>query len=719
MLSVFCCLTAAAQSDIKISGSVYDDRTGRFLSGANVTVSGAALGAVTDDHGRFVLYNLLAGEYTLEASMIGYQSQKMANVAVGYDQSRQIIFRLQPKLIVLADVDVTAAAEKTPSSTAIVIDAETIRKTQARDVGELLTKTCGVEVQDNGSTKTLSIRGSQTGQVLVIIDGVRLQNGVSGAIDLATLPLSLIESVKVYKGAQSSRFGANALAGVVEIITRQARENQACLELRKTSFYGEGVTASVMRKNFHWDYMLSAEQNRSRNDYDYAYLNAGQWVTESRRNADVHQRQFYGRINRESGGHRFSFSGQFYTGRRGLPGAVYSWTPFARADNERTLISTSFARKSATAFFTLRGSYSRDFSSYKNIYQDAPLRYRMVPPYWNQDELSAWQAGVEYGRSFFTCHKITAGAETALTRFTDQDRLYPLFTPVGRADTRSAGFYVRHEFEKILFHSFTLHSLAGLRFDAATTVHVHDRRQDEMTSPAVGLGLRKHWLFDWHVQVNWSRGFRLPTYADLFYQQYRVRGNANLLPERSANREWSVSGLCKGQLFRFTQFHNRIEDLIIWRMGSFAAFTPINTDALLAGNEWEWTWQLGRPQVATTVSYSRLHSENLSPERTVQHKQLPYRPEQSFKAGVTWQGRTLSIEYGLRKTGKRFITEANTVQLPGYTLHEITMNVVFTLFGISQQIKAACYNLFDENYQVLENAPLPGREWRAGWSVTF
>lgn len=719
LLALLLAVTVAAQSDVKISGQVCDARTGKPLVGANVAVSGAAVGAVTDEHGRFILYNLLVGEYVLEASYIGYQAQQIRDVAVGHDQPRQILFRLQPKLIALADVVISAAAEKKDQLTAIVIDQETIRKTQAQDVAELLSRACGMEVQDNGSGKTLSIRGSQSSQVLVVVDGVRLQNGVSGAIDLATLPLSLIESIKVYKGAQSSLFGASALAGVVEIITRHARDNQASLELRKTSFAGHGLTATVMRKNACWDYMLSFEQNRSRNDYRYSYLNAGQWSTEARQNADVRQQQLYGRISREKAGQRFSLSGQYYSGLRGLPGAVYSWTPFARAGNERSLATLSFESKSAVAALTVQGSYHRDFSSGKNLYQNVPLRYRMVPPYWNQNELAAWQANAEYNRSILSSHKISAGVEGGLTRYTDQDRLYPHMAPVGRADTRSLGFYVREQFEKPIFAALTLQGHGGLRFDAATTEHTTSRRQDRMVSPSLGLGLRKHWILDWQVQAGWNRGFRLPTFADLFYQQYRVRGNANLRPERSENREWSVSGLCKSHWLRFTRFHNRVQDLIIWRMGSFAAFTPINTDALLAGSEWEWTWHPGRPQLQTSISYTRLRSENLSPERTVQHKQLPYRPEHSFKADLAWQWRCCTIGYGLRLSGERFITEANTLGLPGYALHEITMNVGFKLFGLTHQVKAACYNLTDENYQVLENAPLPGREWRVGWGVTF
>jgi len=114
-----------------------------------------------------------------------------------------------------------------------------------------------------------------------------------------------------------------------------------------------------------------------------------------------------------------------------------------------------------------------------------------------------------------------------------------------------------------------------------------------------------------------------------------------------------------------------------------------------------------------------VRSENLSEERTTRHKQLPYRPEHSFKAGLQWGWRDLQVNYNFRRSGERFVTEANTVRLPGFSLHEITLQYVFRVIGRPQSVKLSCLNITDVRYQVLENAPLPGREWRAGWSAAF
>ena len=707
-----------AQSDVKIEGVVEDRSTGKPLYGVNVTVIGTAVGAVTDREGRFALHNLLVGEYTIEARLLGYGSQQLHHVLVGYDQSRQIRFTLPPQIIQMPAVDITATGERWADHAEIVIDRQMIQQTQAGDVAELLAKTCGVEIQDNLGAKSISIRGSQTSQVLILVDGVRLQNGVTGAVDLSTLPLAAIDEVKVYKGAQSSRFGANALAGVVQIITRQARENQISAELRAASFGGLDAAATVMRKSRIGDLFFSFEQNRRRNDYEYAYDLSGREVTERLQNADVLQRQFFGRWTQERLGQRWSFSVQQLLGQRGLPGAVYGWTPQALGKNQRSLAVLVFEKKQNRSLLSLHTFLHHDFASFKNVPQEVELRYRSTPPYWNENVLTAGQFQADFSREMAGGHKIDLGVELGHTRFADQERLYDAATGIDDADLRSVGVHLRDGFEKSLYHQIKLEGHGGLRYDVADTKH-SSRRQNQALSPALGLGVRLKWGLNWHLHAEWNRGFRLPTFADLFYQQYRVRGNPSLRPEKSENREWSIDGLWRNGLIRFSRFHQRIEDLIIWRMGGFATFSPINSDALLSGEEYEGGWNFPSLNIETQISYSHLKSVNLSGERTTHGKQLPYRPAHSIKGGMGWRWRNWQVNAGFRRSGERFVTEANTVRLPGFTLFEASLQHGFVLWGRQQTVKLSGYNLTDARYQVLENAPLPGREWRTSWNVVF
>jgi vitamin B12 transporter len=708
-----------AQSTTKIEGRVYDSRSGDPLTGVQIVVVGSAVNAVSDAQGAFYLENLLVGDYVVEAGCIGYETQRKAHVSVQYDRPTRITFKLSSKLIEMPAVDVVAESQtKSREQATTIIDQTAIRRANAQDLAELLQNTCGVDIQDSGAQKSVSIRGSQGSQVLVLLDGVRLGDGVSDAVDVTSIPVSIIDRIEIYKGARSSSFGANAIAGVVQIITKQVRKNRLSAAARHSSLGGLDVTSSIMQKHRVWEYMFSYERNINRNDYDYSYTLGEEQIADRRQNADVFQQHLFGRAGVDRPAGQLFITGQVSNSERGLPGAVYSWTPYARSHTQRSMLLVSLARKRSGYSLTSRHSFSRDFTDYKNIYDDVALRYRMVPPYWNDHILKQLQNAIEYTRFFSSKTSFHVGGEVNRLSFQDQDRLLEGMAPIGEAEAQTGGLFSRYSREIFLGHGIRMEWQPSLRFDLAQTTNGLIKRWDRVWSPGLGSRLRVPWHADWTLSANWNRGFRLPTFADLFYQQYRVRGNPDLLPERSNQYELALELLTENHLLRFSHYHNRVLDLIIWRMGSFATFSPVNVDALLTGEELEWTWA-ARRHLQLALSYAHLDSRNLSGERTTHGKQLPYRPEHTLKANLQWQWHGFSIEYSGRWAGKRYVTEANTVSLEGFLLHDLTVAAVCHALSLEHQFKISCLNLSDSPYQLLENAPLPGREWRLAWQIVF
>ncbi|MGH7290574.1 MAG: TonB-dependent receptor, partial [Myxococcota bacterium] len=110
-----------------------------------------------------------------------------------------------------------------PSAFATVIDARDYDERFAT-VEEVLEQTPGVRVRrfgGLGSYSTASIRGSKSEQVLVLLDGVRLNSAERGAVDLSTIPLRQVERIEVTRGGGAARFGTGAEGGVISITTRK------------------------------------------------------------------------------------------------------------------------------------------------------------------------------------------------------------------------------------------------------------------------------------------------------------------------------------------------------------------------------------------------------------------------------------------------------------------------------------------------------------------
>ena len=107
-----------------------------------------------------------------------------------------------------------------------VITEEEIEMAQANNLADILSSVSGLEISDYGNAggiKAISIRGSSPEQVLVMIDGRPANDPQTGKIDLGLIPASIIERVEIYRGPASAIYGANALGGVVNIITKKGK----------------------------------------------------------------------------------------------------------------------------------------------------------------------------------------------------------------------------------------------------------------------------------------------------------------------------------------------------------------------------------------------------------------------------------------------------------------------------------------------------------------
>lgn len=711
-------ISLRAQSLPGIEGKVYDAVDGSPVAGAQVLILGTARGSLTDLNGHFGISSLLAGDYEVQITHLGHAPQVISAVAVGLDQPALLLVRLEPQLLELPGLVITAERDRGAALSSVEISRQQIERSQARDLGELLANSGGVQVNDNGSSRSLSVRGSAANQVAVFIDGIRLDNPQTGAVDLSLLPLTSVESVTVHKGARSLEYGSGAIGGVVEIHTRRPDHDDWSAEARAGAFGSTGGIFSWSRAWRRLQWHLALEHRRSQGDYAYTYERTGQLIEERRRNGDTEQNQLYVRLAGAGAGIVWTLSAQKLRSDRGLPGQIYAWTPGARAAADRDLWGATAIHTGLNAGWKAGMAYTRERSDYRH-HPDArwPLRDRMVPAYWNESRLGSGQLTLEGWRQGWRGSRWIAGAEAGVDRFSDLDHLAP-GGGTGSVRSHHAAALGRVEWQEELPFSATFALVAGMRLDQAQIEHTSQRRHDGVWSPALSLALTRPAWAGMRLHAAWSRGFRLPTFSDLFYQQYRVAGNAALRPERSDSREAGLSFTAPARSrISITGFRNRIEDLIIWRMGSFATFAPVNTDALLRGLEFESQWSLLPDRLEVQLSHLRLESENLQAGHTVYGKSLPYRPAHTTKYSLRWTPGPLFVEYAARALGPRYVTESNTVRLPGYTAHDFSAGIRFRVRNVEQQIKVAILNLSDRRFQLIENGPLPGREWRLAWQI--
>lgn len=149
----------------------------------------------------------------------------------------------------LETVVVTATRMETPLAevgTAVtVVDGEQIEEQKIRDVGTVLREVPSVNVTQTGSPGTVtnvSIRGASSSQTLILIDGVEVNTGATGAFDIANLTTDDLDRIEVVRGAGGSIYGSQAIGGVINLITRDG-EGPA-----KFSLLSEGGNRGTQRQ---------------------------------------------------------------------------------------------------------------------------------------------------------------------------------------------------------------------------------------------------------------------------------------------------------------------------------------------------------------------------------------------------------------------------------------------------------------------------------------
>ena len=222
------CLNLKAETQGDVVGRVLDD-SGAPLAGATVQILHAKGGVTTDEDGYFRIPYSKDGAVRVKVSFVGYQTQTFV-LKADERKGEQHVLRLQPDATALDQVVVTAtrtpkALKDAPVVTRL-ITANDIKIADATNIQDLLTEQMpGLEFGYAMNQETsLNMNGFGGNAVLFLVDGERLAGETMDNVDYSRLNLDNVGRIEIVKGAASALYGANAVAGVINIISRENSE---------------------------------------------------------------------------------------------------------------------------------------------------------------------------------------------------------------------------------------------------------------------------------------------------------------------------------------------------------------------------------------------------------------------------------------------------------------------------------------------------------------
>lgn len=221
----------AQETDANIFGHVLDKQTHEHLPYVNVVVKGSTKGASTDASGHYFITNLTEGKHTIEVSFVGYVTYQ-TEIFVKRGESKELNIEIEPDTKLLNDVVVSASrVEVSRREAAVVVNVlspKTLDCVNAANLADGLNFQPGLRVENtcqNCGTNQVRINGLEGKYSQILIDSRPVFSALAGVYGLEQIPVSMIDRIEVIRGGGSALFGANAIGGVVNIITREPIKN--------------------------------------------------------------------------------------------------------------------------------------------------------------------------------------------------------------------------------------------------------------------------------------------------------------------------------------------------------------------------------------------------------------------------------------------------------------------------------------------------------------
>lgn len=280
ILDDFSSYRSIKKSDANVVGHVVDARTKKHLSYINVSVKGTTIGSLTDEAGHFLLENLPIGKYTLVFTSVGYKTVEIP-FTFSKGVTKELKVQMQEDAIALDGVVVSANRNETKRKLAPtlvnVVGLHTFEGTNSPTLAEGLHFQPGVRVESNCETCGFSqvrINGLDGPYTQILIDSRSVFSSLTSIYGLEQIPSSMIEQIEVVRGGSSALFGPSAIAGTVNIITKEPVRNRGSISHSITNFDGSGTFDNQTQMSLslvsddHKSGTYIFGQNRKRSGYD-------------------------------------------------------------------------------------------------------------------------------------------------------------------------------------------------------------------------------------------------------------------------------------------------------------------------------------------------------------------------------------------------------------------------------------------------------------------
>ena len=591
---------------------------------------------------------------------------------------------VQAQVVEISPIVVSASRVEQPLSETLssvsVITRADIDKSQAATLADVLQGEAGFEFGRNGGsggTTSFFLRGQDSINAVVLIDGVRAQTDKIGAIQITDFPLHQIERIEVLKGNASALYGSGAVGGVINVITRQnqgAPKAYGSATAGSNGTYGAFVGYGGSADDVKFDMNFGRNQSSGFSAMNTAQKTHANPDLDGYRN-DFASLKFEKRVSPDTKlGARFNYSVQDVGYDSGNSWDSASDIHKFKKTNES---ATAYVRQAVTADWLSNLGLTRSEYKYEDTLNGAPWP---TSGYTNS-LFKGWQNVVSWNNTYQLQPqtKMIFGAELSDDTFNGSGSLSAY-----NLTRRSSGYFagVTQQLDRFTVQANARHDQLRMQRDSSAT-------DDQYQANTGLLGIGYQVTQSWKLTGTVSTGFSAPT-------AQAVSSNPGIRPEHHHSQEFGAVYQVRDTLLRAVYFQSQAKDAIIYNN----AYSYVNGDIDNKGLELTARTNVHGYAIKSSVTIQ-------DPRDVLQNLPQARRAKQFGSLQVSRMFSGYEVGSRLYAAGARPDSNFNPgVVLPGYSIWSFYAS---RKLDDNWTARVKLENAFDKQYQLAYGYNTPGR----------